>query len=78
MNGEQRTKEKILEIVEQIEAGSNLSASERKGIKGRSILLNLERFDYVIGLPTEYMHSLALGVVKRMVELCFSVGETRS
>ena len=78
IGGEPRTKEKILDIVEQIEAGHDLSHSEKKGIKGRSLLLNIEHFDYVLGMSTEYMHSLALGVVKRLLELCFSVGECRS
>ena len=78
MNGEQRTKEKIIEIVEKIEAGHEMLPSEKKGIKGRSPLLNIEYFDFVIHTPTEYMHSTALGLVKRMIELCFNVGENRS
>lgn len=78
MNGELRTKEKILEIVEEIESGSDLSPTEKKGIKGRSILLNLENFDMVNSSPTEYMHSVCIGLVKRLLELCFSVGENRS
>ena len=77
MNGEPRTKEKIIEIVEKIEAGEEMSASEKKGIKGRSLLLQLDYFDYVLSIPTEYMHLLSFGVVKRMLELCFSVGESR-
>lgn len=77
-NGEKRTKEKILAIVEKLEAGENLTHSERKGIKGRSLLLDLDYFDYVNCMPTEYMHLLSLGVVKRMLELTFTVGETRS
>lgn len=77
-NGEPRTKEKVLEIVEKLEQGIEMSHFERKGIKGRSLLLNLERFRYVSGVSTEYMHSVALGLVKRMLELCFSVGETRT
>ena len=78
MNGEIRTKEKILEIVQKIESGEVMSANEKKGIKGRSLLLNLDYFDYVLAIPTEYMHLLSLGVVKRLLELTFSVGETRS
>lgn len=77
-NGEARTKEKIVEIVEKIEAGENLNPIERKGIKGRSLLLDLDYFDFVNSIQTEYMHLLALGVVKRMLELTFTVGETRS
>lgn len=78
MNGEARTKEKILEIVEKIESGEDLSPNERKGIKGRSLLLNLDYFDYVLSIPTEYMHLLSFGIVKRLLELTFAVGETRS
>lgn len=77
-NGEKRTKEKIIEIVEDIESGQELTNLEKKGIKGRSPLLDIDYFDYVHSLPTEYMHLVALGVVKRMLELSFSVGETRS
>ena len=77
-HGEPRTKEKILEIVEQLEEGNEMSHQERKGIKGRSLLLNLEYFNYVIGVPTEYMHCTGLGLVKRLLELCFAVGETRT
>ena len=78
MDGEPRTKQKILEIVEKIESGDNMTASERKGIKGRSILLNLDYFDYVLSIPVDYMHLISFGVVKRLLELSFSVGETRS
>ena len=77
-NGEKRTKEKILAIVLKIESGENVSPSERKGIKGRSLLLDLDYFDYVNSFPTKYMHLVSLGVVKRMLEVTFSVGETRS
>ena len=77
-NGELRTKEKILDIVEQLEAGHQLTQDEKKGIKGRSLLLNLENFNFVYGIPTEYMHSNALGLVKRMLELTFAVGEKRT
>ena len=77
-NGEPRTKEKVLNIVERIEAGEELSPDERKGVKGRSILLNLDYFDYVNCVPTEYMHLVPLGVVKRLLEVTFSVGENRT
>ena len=76
-NGELRTKEKVLEIVQKIESGEILTAQERKGIKGRSPLLDIDYFDYVISVPTEYMHSGCLGLVKRLLELSFSVGEKR-
>lgn len=77
MNGEERTKENFLDIVEQIESGADLTHSEKKGIKGRSLLLAIDNFDYVLGVTTEYMHLVSLGVTKRLIELCFSVGENR-
>ena len=76
--GELRTKEKILDIVERIEAGDELSNMEKKGIKGRSILLNLDYFDYVCAMPAEYMHLLSFGVVKRLLQLTFSVTDSRT
>ena len=76
--GEPRTKEKILEIVVRIEGGEELESIEKKGIKGRSLLLDIDNFDFVISIPTEYMHLLSLGVVKRLLELTFSCGEVRS
>lgn len=78
MNGEERTKEKVIAIVDQIEEGIEMSQSDKKGIKGKSLLLDIDYFEYVTCLPTEYMHLVCLGIVKRMLELSFSVGETRS
>ena len=68
-NGEPRTKEKILEIVQKIESGVKLSPDEAKGIVGRSPLLTLENFPFVVAIPAEYLHSSCLGVVKRLVML---------
>ena len=66
-NGEARTKENVLAIVDSLnEHGrSQLSADDVKGITGRSLLLDLDYFDFVNGVPTEYMHLGCLGVVKR-------------
>ena len=77
MNGQLRTKEDTLDIVERIESGEEMSNNEKKGIKGRSLLLNLDYFDYILSMPTEYMHLVCLGGVKRLLELTFSVGESR-
>lgn len=77
-DGEPRTKEKIVRIIEKIEAGEELSQNEKKGIKGRSLLLDIEDFDFVVNVHCEYMHLVPLGVVKRLIELCFSVGESRT
>lgn len=77
-DSEPRTKEKIIEICELLEADNDLTQQETKGVKGRSLLLDLDYFDFVLSVPAEYMHLLSLGVVKRLIELCFNVGENRS
>lgn len=66
-HGELRTKEGILEIVNAIEeqGRSQLTADDVKGIKGRSLLLDLDYFDFVLSIPAEYMHLSCIGVVKR-------------
>lgn len=69
--GNPRTKEEILAIVEAIknEGISNFSADELKGIVGESLFLNVPGFDFVLAIPTEYMHLGCLGVVKRCLLL---------
>ena len=77
-NGNPRTVENVIEIVNLIENSDHpLERDITKGITGRSLLLNLENFDYVNNVPTEYMHCVCLGVVRRMVELTFKVGQIR-
>ena len=73
-NGEQRTREKIEDIVDNLE---HLSHRERKGVVGPSALMELPNFDIVMDTPCEYLHSTCLGVIKKTVELTFSVGESR-
>lgn len=77
--GEPRTREGILETLEKLESNnrSQLSADDVKGIVGKSLLLDVEGFDFVNDIPVEYMHVGCLGVVKRMLELTFLVGENR-
>ena len=77
-NGEPRTQEKIKEIVERIESGEVLSPDEARGIVGRSPLMSLENFDMVRDSSTEYLHSVCLGVSKKLIELTFNVGTNRS
>lgn len=66
-NGPARTKESILETVQLLEdtSRSQLSADDVKGICGRSLLLDVDGFDFVLAIPTEYMHTGCLGVVRR-------------
>ena len=73
MNGEDRTKQKTLDICAKLEENPNLSKDETKGIYGKSYLLELDNFNYVLDIPTEYMHSGCLGVGKKMIELTFNV-----
>ena len=77
-NGNPRIIDTINEIVNQIETSEGpLDRHDTKGITGKSLLLNIEGFDYICSVPVEYMHSVCLGVVKRFVELTFNVGQTR-
>ena len=77
MHGEPRTHEKVEAIANRIENGERLQPEESKGILGRSPLMDLHNFDIVMDNPTEYLHSVCLGVGKRMICLTFSVGENR-
>ena len=76
MEGEERTHEKVLEIIEKVE-NNEISREEAKGILGRSPLLLLDNFNIVLDVPTEYLHSVCIGVVKRLIILSFNVGEKR-
>ena len=76
-NSAPRTHDNVKAIVDAIAEDPNLSKHERKGVVGRSPLWDVEGFDFVRDSPTEYMHSVCIGVVKRMLELTFSVGEVR-
>lgn len=77
MGAMHRSRSSVLEIVEKIERNGPLSIDEAKGIVGRSCLLDLPDFNYVYDTPAEYLHSGCLGVIKRLVELTFQVGENR-
>ena len=76
-NGQLRTVEKVIEISDRIEDGEILSLDEAKGIIGRSLFLDIPYFNVVQDIPPEYLHSGCIGVVKRVVELTFNVGESR-
>ena len=73
-NGDPRTRENIQQIVDDLE---HLTPRERKGVVGPSALMDLPNFDIVMDTPCEYLHSTCLGVVKKTVELTFSVGDSR-
>ena len=76
-NAPARTMENVIAIANRIENGEKLSPDESQGIVGRSLLLDIPYFHFVLDVPTEYLHSLCLGVGKRTIELTFNVGENR-
>lgn len=76
-NGELRTQQKVIDIVNLISENPDLTREQKQGIVGRSVLLDVEGFDVTIDVPTEYLHSVCIGVVKRLVELTFNVGISR-
>ena len=80
MTGDLRTVDKIREIANAIENDPELVKTDPdycKGIKGKSLLLDQPFFNVVKDVNTEYMHLVCLGVVRRMIELTFNVGENR-
>ena len=77
MKGKLRNVEDIRRIAERIENEGPLPRDEAKGITGKSIFLDQPRFHYIKDMPCEYLHTTCLGVIKRVVELTFRVGENR-
>ena len=76
--GKLRTVNSIRIIADKIdENGGPLQRHEAKGITGRSHFLDQPRFNIIMNIPVEYMHSTCLGLGKRVVELTFRVGEHR-
>ena len=80
MTGTLGSVERIQAISEEIENNPEILKNDPdycKGIKGTSLFLKQPQFNILKDMPCEYMHLICLGVVKRMVELNFKVGETR-
>ena len=77
INGKLRTVLEIRRIAERILEEGPLPRDEAKGITGMSIFLDQPRFHYIKDFPCEYLHTVCLGVSKRLVELTFRVGENR-
>ena len=80
MEGNLRTIDNINMITEEIESNPGILKTDPdfcKGIKGRSLLLNQPNFNILEDLTCEYMHLVCLGVVKRLTELTYKVGENR-
>ena len=64
-------------ILETVAARDQLTDSEKEGILGYSPLMDYPNFDFIEGVPVDYMHMLCIGVVKRLLQLTFRCGETR-
>ena len=77
-DAESRTMTNVKDIIDKIELDSTLPKEDRKGVVGRSPLWDVKHFDFCRDAPTEYMHCACIGVVKRMLQLTFSVGESRT
>ena len=72
--GEPRTIERIHDTISMLD---DLNEDEKEGITGRSPLLDYPGFQFIAGVPCEYMHHVCLGVTKRLIELTFNVGDNR-
>ncbi|KAL7291825.1 hypothetical protein TKK_0014606 [Trichogramma kaykai] len=62
-NPELRTHEKHVNHVEEVKS-RNITSDF--GVKGSSVLLNIEKLDIVWSLPAEYMHGSLMGVAKQL------------
>ena len=81
MSGNLKTVDSIRQIVNEIENNPDILKDDPdycKGIKGKSLMLDQPYFNIISDMPPEYMHSVCLGVSKRMVEVNFKVGENRN
>ena len=76
-HGQPRTTHAVLAILDDMESNPTLPKKEKKGIVSKSPFLDLPYFDFVLDIPVDYMHTACLGVVKKLIELCFTVGEVR-
>lgn len=74
---EPRTTEKILQIANEIEERGTIPPDEAKGVVSKSPLFMIDRFNFVLDSPAEYLHAVCIGVTKRLIELTFAVGDNR-
>ena len=79
MNGRPRTITGIKRIINSIEDEDEILCKDYvKGIKGRSVFIDQPNFDFILDINVEYMHSVCIGVVKKVVELTYKVGKTNN
>ncbi|XP_032690727.1 uncharacterized protein LOC116853675 isoform X2 [Odontomachus brunneus] len=71
-----RTDETIRESMMKYLTDNPIPNDNTKGVKGPSVLMNLQHFDMVKGMVPDYMHSILLGVTKFHTEILLtSIGE---
>ena len=75
-NGPPRTQHEI-ELLTSRLPDPGLGKEEKKGFYAASHFLTLPNFHFIDNIPAEYMHSVCQGVIKRLLELTFKVGENR-
>ena len=78
MTGLLRTNDLIRYTVNKIARNEELDKHEKKGFKGVSHFLSIPNFNFINSISAEYMHSVCLGVGRRLIELTFDVGELRT
>ena len=74
--GQLRSDQMTLEIVSEMTDAT--SHDRARGFIARSLFLDIEYFNFTENIPAEYMHSACLGLIKRVIELTFTVGEKRT
>ena len=77
LEAEERTIASIRAIVARLSAGETLTPYEAQGIVGESVFAMLQDFDLILDIPAEYLHSVCIGLVKKLVELTFKVALAR-
>ena len=78
VNSIERQEEEEEEEEEEGEAVERLGPHDLKGIKHRSALLDQPNFDFILDCPSEYMHLVCIGVVKKMLEFSYKVGSNKT
>ncbi len=72
---EARTDAELRRVADALEAGEDVDS---RGVKGPSLLRSIRGLDLINDVPTEAMHLICLGVVRRMMRCSFNVGPKMS
>ena len=64
------------EIIRHLMSNPDLTEEERKGFKGRSIILDMPNFNLVKNIPLDYMHLMCLRCTKRMFGLTYKINHS--